>query len=185
MQQVFISYAAQDKDRAEKIYGYLERAGLHPWRYEANLKPGDDWKVQIDAALHSSSHCIVLLSPYTIKSPAVAAEYRYFLAQNKPLIPVLVTDVAPEDIPERLKSIQMIDMRSFTDTSIGQLITALQNVNVQLFTQVPVQTDKKALKLTLNLNLNEFGSEKFRDLVAKLNEVGVEEIEVVNVDKAS
>src|SRR4051812_48552822 len=89
MQQVFISYAPQDKGRAEQVYVYLERAGLHPWRYDADLRPGEDWAVQIEEALRQSTHCVVLLSPSSIKSPAVASEYRHFLAQNKPVIPAL------------------------------------------------------------------------------------------------
>ncbi len=185
MQQVFISYAPQDKGRAEQIYVYLERAGLHPWRYDVDLKPGEDWAHQIEEALHQSSHCVVLLSPFSIKSPAVASEYRHFLSQNKPVIPALVAEIAPKDIPERLKTIQMVDLRSFTDPTFANLIIALQDGNTQLLSEESPQTDKKPLKLTLNLNLNEFGSEKFRDLVAKLNDIGVEEIEVVNVDKAS
>ena len=185
MQQVFLSYAVQDRSKAEVIYTYLERAGLNPWRYDFDLKPGDDWKAQIDAALHSATHCVVLLSRSSIKSPAVAAEYRQFLAQNKPVIPVLVDDVSLEDIPERLQAIQFIDLRSATHTFMAELIVALQNNDARLFVEESPQNDKKPLKLTLNLSLNEFGNEKFRDLVAKLSDIGVEEIEVVNVDKAS
>ena len=185
MQQVFISYAPQDKARAEQIYVYLERAGLNPWRYDADLKPGDDWKVQTDAALHASSHCVVLLSSFSLRSPAVAAEYRYFLAQNKPVIPALVDDVAPADIPLRLQAVPYVDLHAFTHTALAQLTLALQSDNTPSLLEDTPPPDKKPLKLTLNLNLNEFGSEKFRDLVAKLNDIGVEEIEVVNVDRAS
>ncbi len=185
MQQVFISYAFQDKVRAEQIYVYLERAGLHPWRYDADLKPGDDWKVQIDAALHSSSHCVVILSPNSIKSPAVASEYRYFLAQNKPVILAQVSDVDSDDIPERLRKNPIIDLRNSTHTSIAALITGLNDYNHLFSLNLMETTQKKPLKLTLNLSLNDFGNEKFRDLVAKLNDIGVEEIEVVNVDRAT
>lgn len=183
MQQVFISYSPQDKARAEQIYTYLERAELHPW-YDGQLKTGEDWKVQIDAALHQSSHCVVLLSHASIKSPAVATEYRHFLAQNKPVVVALIDDVALEDIPERLKTSQIINIQMATHTTIAELIVALQ-MNTSLLVNTIPQTDKKPLKLTLNLNINEFGNEKFRDLVEKLNDIGVEEIEVVNIDRAS
>jgi hypothetical protein len=183
MQQVFISYAPQDKVRAEQIYIYLERAELHPW-YDVHLKSGEDWKSQIDAALHQSSHCVVLLSHASIKSPVVATEYRHFISQNKPVVVALIDDVSLEDIPERLKTSRIINLRTATHTTIAELINALQ-INTPLLVDALPQTDKKPLKLTLNLNINEFGNDKFRDLVAKLNDIGVEEIEVVNVDKAS
>jgi hypothetical protein len=185
MQQVFMSYAAQDKVRAEQIYVYLERAGFKTWRYDADLKPDNDWKPQVDAALHNSSYCIVILSPYALKSPAVASEYRYFLAQNKPVILALVSDVDSDDIPERLRNNPLVDLRNPTHTSIAELINAINDYDHVFSLNLLEPTAKKPLKLTLNLSLNDFGNEKFRDLVAKLNDIGIEEIEVVNIDRAS
>lgn len=181
--QVFISYSRHNTDLAQQIHASLKQAGFNVWS-DADLKLGDDWEVQIDSALRASSHCIVLLSPDSIKSPAVASEYRYFLGHNKPVIPVLAGDIGFNDIPERLRSIQILDLRTPTQLAIESLISALRAPAEQV-TEEPQETSKKPLKLTLSLNINEFGNEKFRDLVAKLSDIGVDEIEVVNVDKAS
>ena len=183
MQQVFISYSRQDTELAQQIHTSLEQAGFNVWS-DAVIKPGDDWEVQIDSALRASSHCIVLLSPDSIKSPFVATEYRYFLGRNKPVIPVLTGDIGFNDIPERLQRMQMLDLRTSIQLGIENLIAAL-DTPAELQTEEPQETSKRPLKLTLSLNINEFGNEKFRDLVAKLNDIGVDEIEVVNVDKAS
>ena len=183
MQQVFISYSKRDTNLAQQIHTDLEQAGFNVWS-DADLKPGDDWESQIDSALRASSHCVVLLSPDSIKSPFVATEYRYFLGRNKPVIPILVGDMGFNDIPERLRSTQIFDLRTPTQSGIENLIAAL-HAPAELSTEKPQETSKKSLKLTLSLNINEFGNEKFQDLITKLNDIGVDEIEVVNVDKAS
>jgi len=183
MQQIFISYVAQDRNLAHQIHTDLEQTGFDVWS-DADLKPGDNWEAQIDSALRASSHCVVLLSPDSIKSPFVATEYRYFLGRNKPVIPVLVGDIGFNDIPERLQRIQTVDLRTSIPLGIERLIAAL-HAPAELQTYEPQETSKKPLKLTLSLNINEFGNEKFQDLITKLNDIGVDEIEVVNVDKAS
>ncbi|MCA0454320.1 MAG: toll/interleukin-1 receptor domain-containing protein [Chloroflexi bacterium] len=183
MQQVFISYSKQDANLAQQIYASLKLAGFNVWS-DADLKADDDWEAQIDSALRTSSHCVVLLSPSSIKSSFVTSEYRYFLGRNKPVIPVLVGDIALNDIPERLQRMQMLDLRTSTQSGIERLITALR-APAELPSEDLQETNRKPLKLTLSLNINEFGNEKFQDLITKLNDIGVDEIEVVNVDKAS
>jgi TIR domain len=186
MEQVFISYATSDREIANQIQGVLNHAGIQTWSVES-LKVGGNLFEQIDSALRSSSHLVLLLSSHSTNSPSVANEYRYFLSQNKPLIPVLVGDISVSDVPASLQRLQWLDLRNPSPEAIAQIVAAIHSVS-DLNTQrldKDETPEKKSLKLTLNLDINEVSSEKLRDIVSKLAEAGVEEIKVVNVDKAS
>lgn len=187
MERVFISYAMPDREISKQIRDVLQEAGSPVWLDEYNIKPGDDWRTRIDEALQLSTHLVVILSPNSIKSPYIANEYRSFLSQNKQLIPVLVGDISDAEIPPSLQHLHYVDLRKPSPDAMAQIIATIRSTGDVTTQNVDKHetSEKKSLKLTLNLDLNKVGSEKLRDIVAKLAEAGVEEIEVVNVDKAS
>ena len=62
MGRVFISYAREDFDIAERLYRDLKDAGANPWMDVKNLVAGKRWKSAIQREIRESSHIIVLLS---------------------------------------------------------------------------------------------------------------------------
>lgn len=59
---VFISYAKEDKDPAERLYTDLKKAGVSTWMDIHDLKPGQNWEIEIEKAISASSYFIALQS---------------------------------------------------------------------------------------------------------------------------
>src|SRR6266508_5328028 len=64
--RVFISYAREDQSVALEIYDLLKSNGCSPWIDFHNLKPGQDWKLEIDKAIQSSNYFVACLSSNSV-----------------------------------------------------------------------------------------------------------------------
>ncbi|MCP4106377.1 MAG: TIR domain-containing protein [Desulfobacteraceae bacterium] len=53
--KVFISYAREDIEVAERLYSDLNNAGLKPWMDEKDLLPGQNWELTVTNAIRKSS----------------------------------------------------------------------------------------------------------------------------------
>ena len=78
---VFISYAREDQQMAERIFNDLTSVGARPWLDIKNLKPGQRWDNEIKRAISGSNYCVVLLSSKSLeKRGFVQKEIRYVLS---------------------------------------------------------------------------------------------------------
>ncbi len=64
--KVFISYAREDIEVAERLYHDLEKAGLKPWMDEKDLLPGQNWELTVTNAIKESSYFLALLSENSV-----------------------------------------------------------------------------------------------------------------------
>jgi hypothetical protein len=90
--QVFLSYAAADRDVAGELAKGLQKLGYDVWYSDGRLYPGDNWPLEIGKALKESDAMVVLLSPESVRSESVNREIQFALSsQNyqRKLIPVL------------------------------------------------------------------------------------------------
>lgn len=60
--RVFLSYSREDKPLVKEIYFLLKMDGFEPWLDQENLKPGQDWKLEIDKAVAASHAVVVFIS---------------------------------------------------------------------------------------------------------------------------
>ena len=60
---VFICYAKEDREQAESIATFLDRAGADPWLDKRKLVLGDDWEAEIKKAVMGSDAFVVCLRP--------------------------------------------------------------------------------------------------------------------------
>lgn len=95
---VFISYAKEDGDFAERLYHDLQQAGVKPWMDTRDLIPGQPWQLAIKSAINECSYFLAVLSSRSVaKRGYVQKEVRYALE---------IADELPEDkiyiIPVRL-----------------------------------------------------------------------------------
>ena len=60
--RVFISYAREDTEAANRLYNDLKMAGLDPWLDTQSLLAGQNWKIAIRDAIKNSRYFIPLLS---------------------------------------------------------------------------------------------------------------------------
>lgn len=73
MSDVFISYAREDKPRAELVAQALERECISVW-WDRDIRPGKSYDQVIDAALDSAKCILVLWSKHSVASDWVKAE---------------------------------------------------------------------------------------------------------------
>jgi TolB-like protein/Flp pilus assembly protein TadD len=62
---VFLSYASQDAEAAQKICGALRAAGIEVWFDQSELRGGDAWDRQIRERIHDCRLFIALISAHT------------------------------------------------------------------------------------------------------------------------
>ena len=109
MHDVFISYAAEDRETAEVVATYLTARGVRVWWDEA-ITPGANWADKIEAALKSAKCVIVLWSEASISSKWVKKEARY-AEDRSVLVPALIQDVS---IPFEFEHVQAARLANWT-----------------------------------------------------------------------
>lgn len=111
--QVFISYASQDKERALLIYDSLKSDGFNAWIDNKNLLPGQNWDFEIRRALDKSVCILILISKNSFnKRGYVQREIKFaldklseMLVDDIYIIPILLDDIS---LPEQLSHLQSI-----------------------------------------------------------------------------
>ena len=91
--RVFISYALQDKDWANRLVTDLREAGLQVWDPEAEVYPGDNYALQVGKALERANAIVFLVSPDALKSQSFTREMQYAIGEKRfrdRVIPVIV-----------------------------------------------------------------------------------------------
>jgi TIR domain len=105
MADVFISYAREDRHRAERLAHALEAAGCSVW-WDREILPGHDFTAVIAAELAAARAVIVIWSAASIASRWVRDEAAEGLERNA-LVPVLFDGVEP---PMGFRSIHAADL---------------------------------------------------------------------------
>jgi hypothetical protein len=109
MAKLFISYSRKDIGFVRKLAGDLEKAGYDVWWDLTDLRGGDDWLRVIPAAIESSEHFIVVLSPNSAVSDWVKKEYTQALSSGKKIIPLML---GRSSVPFALNTINYVDFTS-------------------------------------------------------------------------
>src|SRR5215475_4396141 len=93
MADIFLSYAREDRARAEQVAHGLQAAGLNVF-WDTEIPPGQTWADYIESKLTQCNALIVLWSEHSTKSQWVREEAR--MGRDKGvLIPVMIDASAP------------------------------------------------------------------------------------------
>jgi hypothetical protein len=115
MKRIFVSYSHRDKEFVGKLVDELEAIfsieKVQLW-IDAKIPPGTDWDYEIDRALKTSDIMILVISPDSMDSKHVQAEFRYFLDKQKPIIPIVLKQA--DDIHYRISLLQHVDFDSYS-----------------------------------------------------------------------
>jgi len=134
--RVFISYAKEDKQFAERIYKDLQKSDkslIKPWIDFKDIKPGQKWSLMIEQAIEKSDFFIALLSNHSLnKRGYVQKELKIALNQLEQIpdsgtyiIPVRIDNCSITET--RLKSIQWIDITESYKDGIEKIKNALNS----------------------------------------------------------
>src|SRR5690606_17629865 len=178
--RVFVSYATRDHPVAERICKTLSASDIRCWLDNFEVTPESDWLKAAAAAIRESSHGLFLLSPAAVKSPSAMKEYRDMLAMGKPIYVALIEKVDPDDLPAELRTARVYNLAEHFDSEMERLKQAIHE-NAGALTTAPQAAETHDITITLQANLTDLDTDKFVDLIARLVEVGIQDIKVVNV----
>src|SRR5215475_664396 len=114
---VFLSYASQDAEAAEKICQALRAGGIEVWFDQSELRGGDAWDRQIRKQIHDcalfvpiiSQHTHERLEGYFRREWRLAVERAGDMAENKAfLVPIVIDGTTERDpsVPEKFRELQ-------------------------------------------------------------------------------
>ena len=101
MKDVFISYASENRETAQRVAAGLEASGISVW-WDRHIQVGSEWDKTIEEALNSAKCVVVLWTAQAKRSRWVRAEVR---ASLKKILPVMLE---PDSIPLPFTGIQAL-----------------------------------------------------------------------------
>jgi hypothetical protein len=126
MGHVFISYARKDAKFVDALRQQLKTAGFEVWT-DSILRPGNDWRHEIDEAIRNAFALIVIITPWAKSSEYVTYEWAFALGLGIKVIPVVVR---PTSLHPRLEYLQHVDfiLRRGEDFPWERLIEGLMHI---------------------------------------------------------
>lgn len=122
---VFISYSRQDRSLADQLIMDLRRAGVDVWS-DQDIRPGQRWEEEIEAALARANVFVLLASPDYLASNWSMIELGAALGRarsgNASLIPVTLHGA---ELPGLLRGYNAIDADVTPSAQIADRISAV------------------------------------------------------------
>ena len=114
---VFLSYASEDAEAAQKICAALRSAGVEVWFDQSELRGGDAWDRHIRERIHDCRLFMALISAHTEARDEgyfrhewkLAVERTHHMSDKKPfLVPIVIDDTRERgaSVPDRLREVQ-------------------------------------------------------------------------------
>lgn len=113
--RVFLCHSSGDKGKVREIYARLQADQQNPWLDEEDLRPGEDWRTEVEKAIRESVAVVVCLSQTSVgKTGFVQKEIRVAIdaAEERPDGAIFIIPARLEncDLPQRLKHLQRVDL---------------------------------------------------------------------------
>jgi len=139
---VFLSYASEDAEAAQRICSALRAASVEVWFDQSELRGGDAWDAAIRRQIKSCALFVPIISVHTRARVEayfrlewkLAVDRSHLMAAEKPfLVPVVIDDTQEADarVPDRFHEIQWTRLPAGGDTSqfverIRRLLTPVE-----------------------------------------------------------
>ena len=108
---VFISYISNDLGIAENIKASFEKAGIKTFFATREIDSGAKWSDVLRKGMVESSEVCIVLTPKSINSPWVMAEFGMAFGLEKRIVPLMV-GVDINSIPTTLRNFQSVDINN-------------------------------------------------------------------------
>jgi TolB-like protein len=125
--EVFISYAARDRERVLGLVERLRGAGVTVWIDQAGIDVSTMWSQEIVSAIKGCKVMLLSISPNSTESENVVKELALASERKKPIIPVyLEAAEIPETMEYQLAGIQRVEyFREKEDSAIEAMLRSL------------------------------------------------------------
>ena len=136
-EEVFISYAAKDRDRVLGLVKRLRSAGVTVWIDQAGIDVATMWSQEIVNAIRDCKVMLLSISPHSTESENVVKELALASERKKPIIPVYLE---PADIPGtmeyQLAGIQRVEyFLENEDAAFNAMVRSLVKLGVNIDTE--------------------------------------------------
>ncbi|PJF23204.1 MAG: hypothetical protein CUN56_02135 [Phototrophicales bacterium] len=127
---VFISYARADTEFAENVRHRLKDEGFSVWIDREELRPGEDWRTEIDQALRNAFAVVIIVSSASMASQYVLYEWAFAIGAGKLVVPLLYEEnLNMEDetnVHPRMTTFQYLDFTNRKTRDWAGLIRVLR-----------------------------------------------------------
>lgn len=132
--KVFISYAREDSEIAQKLYDDLKKEGVELWFDKQDLMPGQEWRLDMQKAIRESTFFLAIISSKSMKKEGFTQkELKVALdvLDERPegnmvfIIPVRVDD-CPVDY--RLQRYHWVDLFPSYSEGLNKLLEVIKRV---------------------------------------------------------
>ena len=129
----FISYARRPGDRefVDWLSAELAGRGKQVWLDRTSIEPAADWRARVTRGIELANAFIFVVSPNSAASAECMAELTTATANNKRIIPAVLGDVPPHDLPPSLTAPNWIGFRAPADRA-AQLSKILEALDTDL-----------------------------------------------------
>lgn len=130
--RVFIAYAVEDVESAERLYRNLAKGGFEPWLDRRRLLPGQNWPLRIREAIESADFFVACYSGKSAgKRGGFQAEVRLALecAGRVPLDDVFLIPVRLDScrVPARItRETQYLDLFPDWEAGVERLLATMR-----------------------------------------------------------
>ena len=146
MNQIFVCYSRDDQDFVLKLAANLKQRGFPIWLDQWNISAGANRDRTIEIALKKCTHLLLILSPSSVESDEVQAEWRLAISEDKEIVPIIYQ---PCSIPHRLRLLQSINVASHShdyEKSTNKILSSLGYVKNAI---EPILQQKRPLEETI------------------------------------
>jgi len=128
---VFLSWASENRDTAERLANIFMASGIDTWWSEWEMKSGDSLRRRVDEGLGRCTHFVALLTPESIGKPWVNEEmdagFIRKVGQQARFIPVRER-LPVRDLPPLLSAVLSPSIDDFDDAAL-QIISDIHGVS--------------------------------------------------------
>ena len=145
--EVFISYAARDRERVLGLVERLRGAGVTVWIDQAGIDVSTMWSQEIVSAIKGCKVMLLSISPISTESENVVKELALASERKKPIIPVyLEAAEIPETMEYQLAGIQRVEyFKDKEDLAFNAMLRSLVKRGVHV--------DEQSIGIELNEGL--------------------------------
>lgn len=105
---VFLSYAKEDFEAADRLYNLLKEIGYTPAMDKRDVIGGDKWEERLEQLQQHASKLIFLISEHSTRSVPCQDELNLATKLGVQIIPVRLDDTPANQLPEQVRELQYI-----------------------------------------------------------------------------
>ena len=127
---IFVSYAAADRERIRPLVESLERAGFNVW-WDTRIAPGAGFDAEIQAALDAARCVVVFWSENSVNSEWVITEANEGLERGV-LVPISIDGARPPLAFRRRQTLEIVDPKTAANDVVAAARAQIEGSPAQI-----------------------------------------------------